>query len=190
MVEELEVVDSKYCDEDTRKQTLTQFYASRSALQLPIDDESSSQPSELKSIVGPEIDAAYIDNLSRQVSEVESKIAKLRDQQGTLVKNVWKGFTKRWGASTLTIARGGYHPNPHAYLTLEDEEALDHQREQHLTEVLALNPTTELATTSPQSDGKSENEDNNTDFFIEHARELVRKGSVSARRPGWGRRAS
>lgn len=189
MVSELEIVDSTYYDEGVKKQKIAQFHDNRIAPGLASDDNHTTlqQPAEMRSIVGPEIDTAYIDHLSSQVMELEGQIATLREQQETQIKNVWKGFIKRWGASALATPRGGYHSTPEAYLTFEDETALEQQRERGLMELLASSPTTELAPPSPLSDFKpDDDEDDNTDIFIE----LGRAENPPCRRPSRGRGAS
>lgn len=72
---------------------------------------------------------SYQMRIMKQIRELEADIDKVRDAQDKHVKQVWAGYTRRWGPATLGVQRGPWSMNVERYQTRDDYDALlEHQR--------------------------------------------------------------
>lgn len=138
LVEQLELIDPCSSDEDDRQparlHTPHVFAEDEhdlrhqlSSMSLPplSDEPRVSNPPKRKT---PE-QVSYQERITKQIRALEANVDRVRDAQDGRVKQVWAGYTRRWGPATLGVQRGPWSTNVERYQTRDDHEALlEHQR--------------------------------------------------------------
>ncbi|KAK5102603.1 hypothetical protein LTR70_000461 [Exophiala xenobiotica] len=72
---------------------------------------------------------AYQERITKRIRALEADIDKVQEAQDGQVRQVWAGYTRRWGPATLGVQRGPWSTNIERYQTRDDHDALlEHQR--------------------------------------------------------------
>lgn len=72
---------------------------------------------------------SYQERITKRIRALEADIDRVREAQDGRVRQVWAGYTRRWGPATLGVQRGPWSTNIERYQTRDDHDALlEHQR--------------------------------------------------------------
>ena len=102
----------------------------------PVTDEPVMSVKSARRLTPDE--KTYQARLVFNIRKIEGKIDEIRDCQDEKIKNVWRGYTRRWGPAAVGVQRGDWSKNLSKYETADDHDALLEYQRRSIEERLSL----------------------------------------------------